>query len=456
MQQLPVLDTLTEFHNWNHTAVSRPAVVVVPQTVEALTEIVCDPAKSPSPVRPAGHFHSMNDSISTPGTQVLMNHFTGIEVDLQAGTITVGAFVSLLEIHRALQPFDMQIEVSPEIGNATAGSVACCGTKDASIGPHGLGQVSSCVVAMKLVNAKGEIEAASMMKDPARMHVLRCSYGLLGIVFEVTFRIQKQVLLQQRFTSFKLNPLPEIRELFDDADGVLALCLPYSNLLMVERRKIVPGNTPRTRRSEQVLRLRNTLWENGVSYFSTRVARNGFYNLLDQGFKLMLQSFDALGGFTSYRNESTLDFKFDREHFFDFTFWGIPVSQWTQFMPQYVQFCQAYLSTTGYRMNLPAEVYFLRQDQHSLLSFSEHEDVFTMDLVVSRPNDPNWIGFNQQFNRFVAEFGARPLLNQTKQLTREVVMRCLGAVWTQFCTLREQEDMDGRFLSPYFQSLLSN
>jgi len=32
----------------------------------------------------------------------------------------------------------MQTEVTPEIGNATAGSVACCGTKDASVA-EGLG-----------------------------------------------------------------------------------------------------------------------------------------------------------------------------------------------------------------------------------------------------------------------------------------------------------------------------
>jgi hypothetical protein len=78
-----------------------------------------------------------------------------------------------------------------------------------------------------------------------------------------------------------------------------------------------------------------------------------------------------------------------------------------------------------------------------------------MDLVDSRPNDPHWTDFNRQFNAFVSQFGARPLLSQTKQLERAVVQRCLGAAWDRFSAIRAVEDADGRFLTPYFASLLS-
>lgn len=455
MSQLQQGAPPTEFTNWCRTAISRPAAVVAPNSVDELIAIIRDRAAYPSPLRPAGHFHSMNDSISTPGTQVLMNNFTDIRVDMQKQTITVGAFVTLLDIARALRPYGMQIECSPEIGNATAGSVACCGTKDASIGPRGLGQVSSCVTAMKLVNANGEIEEASVAKDPERMRVLRASYGLLGSLFEVTFNIQKLVLLRQSYASFKLDPVPEISALFGDADGVLGLILPYSNLFMVERRRIVPDDTRPGLLSKTVLKLRNTLWEHGVSYFSTRINANWYFGLLDRGLKLTFAAFNALGGSVNYRNDSTIDFKFDRKHYFDFTFWGVPVSQWKAIVPQYIQFCKDYEARTGYRMNLPAEVYFIRRDTNSILSFSEREDVFTMDLVDSRPNDPHWTDFNRQFNYFVSDFGARPLLNQTKELDRTVVQRCFGAAWDRFSTIRTDEDANGRFLSPYFADLVS-
>jgi hypothetical protein len=103
---------------------------------------------------------------------------------------------------------------------------------------------------------------------------------------------------------------------------------------------------------------------------------------------------------------------------------------------------------------LGSEVYFINRDQHALLSFSSAEDIFTMDLVDSRPNDPDWIEFNRRFNVFAARFGARPLLNQTKQLSRDVVYQTLGKDWEQFLSYREQNDPTGRFLSKYFSDLI--
>jgi FAD/FMN-containing dehydrogenase len=103
---------------------------------------------------------------------------------------------------------------------------------------------------------------------------------------------------------------------------------------------------------------------------------------------------------------------------------------------------------------LGTSVYFINRDQNALLSFSSSEDIFTMDLADSRPNDPDWIEFNRRFNVFVARFGARPLLNQTKQLSRDVVYQTLGEDWRRFLSYREQNDPDGRFLSKYFRDLI--
>lgn len=442
-----------EFTNWARTAISRPETVAEPKGLAELVAIIRNRDKYPSPLRPAGHFHSMNDSISTPGTQVLMNNFTNIRVDPEKMTIIVGAFVTLSDIARALRPYGMQLECSPEIGNATAGSVACCGTKDTSFGSRGLGQVSSCVTAMKLVNARGEIEEASDAKDPERMRGLRSSYGLLGTIFEITFKIQQLVPLRYSYASFELSPLPDVKDVFGNADAVLGIMLPYSNILVAERRSIAGPHDHRTWLSNRVLTLRNELWENGVSFFSTRFNSNRWFYLLDQGLKLTTGALNALGGFTAYRNDSTLDFKSERKHYFDFTFWAVPISQWRAVIPQYIEFCKEYERRTGYRINLLTEVYFSSRDSSSLLSFSEAEDIFTLDHAESRTNDPRWVDLNKHFNHFVSSFGARPLLNQTKGLDRAITQRTLGAAWDRFCAIRKHDDPDGRFLSPYFDEI---
>lgn len=206
------------FSNWNQSAHSRPSVVAIPGSVDELVEIVRNEEKYPSPVRAAGHFHSMNACFETTGTQVLMHHFTDVSVDTEAMTITVGAYVKMIQIRDELRRHGMQTEVMPEIGTASAGSVACGGTKDSALGEIGLGQISSTVIRVKLVNPAGDVEEISEADDPERMRAIRCSYGLFGIIFEVTFRIQPFVQLHYSYESLRLDPTPSVEQIFGDAD----------------------------------------------------------------------------------------------------------------------------------------------------------------------------------------------------------------------------------------------
>src|SRR3712207_2537691 len=224
----------TTFRNWNNSASSTPRVVAVPKDLEELIEVVKDKETYPSPLRVGGSFHSLNECFVSEGTQILLSHFNQIRVDPEQMTITVGASVTMIRIRDVLRPFGMQTEVTPEIGNATAGSVACCGTKDASIGRSGLGQVSSTVIGARLVNADGEVETITEADDPEKMRLVRSSYGLFGPIFEVAFRIQKQTTLSYSHESFKLTSLPDRNRLFGGADGVLGFSLPYSDRIVVE------------------------------------------------------------------------------------------------------------------------------------------------------------------------------------------------------------------------------
>src|SRR5918997_2646097 len=444
----------TTFRNWNHSASSTPQVVAVPRNLEELVEVVKDTETYPSPLRVGGSFHSLNACFASEGTQILLSHFNQVRVDPEHMTVTVGAPVTMIRIRDVLRPFGLQTEVTPEIGNATAGSVACCGTKDASLGRSGLGQVSSTVIGVRLVNADGEVEKITEASDPERMRAVRSSYGLFGPIFEVTFRIQKQTTLSYAHESFKLTSLPDRDRLFGGADGVLGFSLPYSDRIVVERRRVLDETARISGFSRLRRSLRDRLWENKASFFATLLPYNRFFRVLDRLIAVSLVGLSRLGGFRGRRADSMIDFQFDRSHYFDFTFWAIPLSCWEEFIPQYIAFCRDYQRETGFRCSLGSEVYFINRDQHALLSFSPSEDIFTMDLVDSRPNDPDWIEFNRRFNVLAARFGGRPLLNQTKQLSRDVVYQTLGEDWKRFLTYREQRVPDGRFLSKYFRDLI--
>jgi hypothetical protein len=452
--------------NWNDSAGCAPVPVVYPQTIDDLEAIVKDKDKYPSPVRAGGELHSLNPCFTTDGTLVMMKHFKEIGEPAH-DTITVGAGVTMIELRdklRSHRPHALQIEVVPEIGNATAGSVACCGTKDASLGDCGLAQISSTVVAVEMVDATGTRRRVDKhtTASPTLAEVLS-SYGLLGILYSVTFSTRELQKISYHYTWFKLSPLPPIEKVLGRADGFLGFLLPYQGVLVVERRKILDSDTRIRRRDRHGLCLRNWIWEKG-STLATRLAPYNFgFWISDWAIKvvfagLAVVDFKGISHLRAHRTDAMINFKHDRSYYFDFAFWAVPASKWNVVIPEYLKFCEGFKARTGYRPALPTEVYFIRKDNHSLLSFSPKEDIFTLDMVDCRPRphfaESRWREMNQEFNHFIVRHGGRPLFNQTKELSRGIVRKALGGDWDRFCDIRAKQDPDGRFLNDFFRALV--
>jgi len=408
--------------------------------------------------------------VADGGTQVSTRGFTGIDIDSSTQTVTVGAGVSMLEIARALLPHGLQLPVMPEIGNATAGSVACCGTKDSSLG-RGPGQVSSAVVGMAIVTPRG-VEAVTEESDPDRLALLRCSYGLLGIVTAVTFRTEPAQVLEFRCENLRLKDVPTLEEVRKGADGFLAFLEPHNRSMIVERRTVDRQGPSLTTLDKQQCEWRSQVWKNGGSLVASLAGIPAMLNDLrglpltqavaahlghtaDQLITLGLENLH----FRARRHDTMIEFEADRPHYFDFAFCAFPTSRWGDIVPRYLDFCEQFERThKGFRASLPTEIYSIARDQSSPLSVSFDEDAFTLDMVHHRVKgaafDHRWLAMNDAFDEFAAAHGGRPLLNQTKRLTaalmREVLQHspALAPGWQ-----RLRAHAEPRFTSPYFRDL---
>src|SRR5262249_46318440 len=147
--------------------------------------------------------------------------------DLHNNTVTVGAGVRMIDLKNALKKRGLQLPVVPEIGNATAGSVACCGTKDSSLGPTGRGRISSTVVGFRMIRATGRDVRVTNAND---LRLIRSSYGLLGIIYEVTFQVEPRKKVWYQYARVKLDdwlttgrplPRPDGPDILGGADGFL-------------------------------------------------------------------------------------------------------------------------------------------------------------------------------------------------------------------------------------------
>jgi FAD binding domain len=462
--------------NWNGSARFTPRKVEIPSGLPELRRIVTDPA-CPKPLRAVGELHSLNDSVVTEGTVIFMKHFDKKgEPEGPPGhqTVTVGAGVRMIDLNKHLKRRGLQLCVVPEIGNATAGSVACCGTKDSSLGPTGPGHIAATVRGVRIVDATGA-DVPIGPGDP-RLPLIRSSYGLLGIVHEVTFAVQPRQKIKYQYVAVDLGgmidrgeslPGLESREILGGAGGFLGFLLPYRRRLLVERRWIARFQREIPGLDWLKLKLRTFAWRTGARPFvgPLRLLPRGLRKWIVTMWIGYLERFflgffflRLLRWFTTFRADAMIDFKRPVSSYFDFTFWAFPASEWGKIVPRFLEFCEQWQRRSGFRTALPTEVYFIRKDdpdRDALLSFCRDEDIFTLDLVNWTDEDPaGWREMNEAFNEFAALNGGRPLLNQTKELSSTVARMVWTKGWYALADARRMADPGERFLTPFFKKLL--
>ncbi len=244
--------------SWDGTWTYHPRVRVTTQSVEDIVEILTDEVRFPSPVRPAGSMHStarMNGD-DEGGTMVDMKAMNRI-LHFTDDTATVEAGVTHEELAKALKARGLQPYITTEIGNTTMAAMACAATKDSSF-PDGFGQVSSYVVGVRYVTPQGEIRELTEAESDQELQLFRSSYGLFGIVFEVTIKIRPTTALSVRHYSLSLEDFRKFFPIYKARGfAVMYYIFPYAKRVVVEIRKDNPDAAPKSR---MTWAYRNRFW----------------------------------------------------------------------------------------------------------------------------------------------------------------------------------------------------
>jgi UDP-N-acetylenolpyruvoylglucosamine reductase len=448
-----------EVHNWFGNIVSSPQVVVEPRTVQELAAIMRDSKAYPSPVRAVGSNHSTTSCwVAEHGTLVVMRHLKRI-LNIGPETVTVEAGALYIDVAKELQRHQLQFYVNTEIGSLSIGSAACCGTKDASM-PGELGQVCSYAISMKVVTPSGEFVEVTE-EQPELLQAVRSSYGLLGIVYEATFRVQPLRSLAVHHKTYRLKAFErELPGLQARGDSMMMYINPFIDKITVEFRRYRDDQHPDQASSWQ-WRLRNYAWGTlgpYVSYLATRyIPIKGLrYTVIDRfhqliNFILVL----AMRGKNTLPADQIIRYpEHSTNSRYTFSIWAFPEQGYAQTLRDYFLFCLDYYRRTGYRCDLPNVGYRIQEDASSLFSYSYHGPVMTADPVST--GNPGWEQFLQAYNAFCSQHGGSPLFNQTDQLTREHIEKAFGERLQRFEQYRKRFDPSDRLLNGFFRSLLTS
>lgn len=443
--------------NWFGNIVSHPAVIVDANSVDDIVAVMKDPLKYPSPVRAVGSNHSTAPcGVADGGTliRMKMNQILNIGQD----SLTVQADALHIDMAKALEAKNLQFYVNTEIGSLSAGSASCAGTKDASF-PGEFGQVGSYVTGVKMVLPSGDLLEVTEDAQPDLMQQVRSSYGLFGIVYEITYEIKPLTPMHVHHTTYSITDflaaLPDLKAL---GYSMMYYIFPFDDKITVEFRKYNPGAVGEPNHAAWALR--NYIWGTSGPKFGHDTEQNvsvpsiryGIIDAFNAAWRLQLETIvssdytvppDQIIQYPPVSNDSRYTFSL-----FAFAEEDFPTA-----LTSFCKFCTDYYAQKGYRSNLLYVGYRIAQDQKALLSYSYDGTVMTLDPVSTA--NPGWDDFLAAYNQFCIALNGKPLLNQTPGLTAAALQGAYGNRLKTLEATRKQYDPHDRLLNDYFRALLS-
>jgi hypothetical protein len=290
--------------------------------------------------------------------------------------------------------------------------------------------------------------------------MFRSSYGLAGVVYEVTFRVKPVEALHFTYLPRPVKDLTqdEVDEMLK-AEGMVAWIIGGTCVFQLRHQVDHPGILESLQAAG-----RRWLWDRGDAHFAHLIDQfvtdKGLRDTAQQGFmdveKLLFSTLHLFGGITVLAPDKTIDYrKTTTPNRYAFTFWAFPAAKWLTVLRDYLEFAEQYFQETGFRCNMPCGAYHIRQDQNAILSYSHDGEIFSLDPIHSSTNDAAWHAFLRRFNEFAYARGGTPLFNQSPFIERRHVEAAYGQRWLDFSAWVRTMDPGGRMLNPFFAQLLS-
>src|SRR5262249_52430416 len=272
---------------------------------------------------------------------------------------------------------------------------------------------------VKWVNPRGELEEASEKRNPDLLRRVRSSYGLCGVIYEVTLRVKPIEIAQFTYLPRPVAELTEaeVQGIIGRSDGLVCWTLGRTSVFQTKTRVADPGLLAKLQAEG-----RRLLWNNIAAFWARAIDQ-----YLDQPFEPLAQDhavrltrmvfypLDMPGAPHIRDPDKTIVYRHtDASARYAFTFWAFPRDEWLAALRAYLDFADDHYKRYGFRCNMPLGSYFVRRDDNSLLSYSSGGDVFSIDPIHAPADQGAWDAFRPEFNDSAARRNAIPRLTTSR------------------------------------------
>ena len=421
-----------------------------PTSAADIARICLDLKHFPSPVRALGAGTAQTRcSDATGGTQLDMSALNRV-LKLDTQTVTVQPGITLAELADVLGNKGLELIGGFDLANRTVGgAVSAVGLEAAAAGT--LDTFISSVVQLKFVSSEGKKYCVNR-RNMNLLTLLRFSYGLLGIIYEVTLRVRPIQAFKVRAAAWEIEDLEVLTEQFRALDaGVKLKIFPFRNRVHCEYRESSDTSETGARLAWRIKAWTVNAALPGAAYALAKMMplpklRYPCIDSIEAATETIVSKGPFSPGSTSTEQKSQTGFLRDR--LFTFSSWVFDERRFAQVVTDYRNFCREHYSRTGYRCDMPTVGYRLPKDRSSL--FSPSFETAMISLTPMSTKHDAWDDFAFEFSEFAMRNAGFPIFSQTRHLPPDYLLRALPQRLTFFKKARRQFDPQNRFLNHFF------
>lgn len=429
---------------------------VRPKRPQQIVEVLSDPRRFPSPVRPTGaNSGNPRCTLVQGGTQLDMSGMNEL-VEIGQRFVTVQAGARLRDLVRTLAEHGLELTASFEDPDRSVGGLIASGYLSCD-GAEDDGGAAGCVVSLRVVTPAGKRHYFDLRR-PEIVAKLRGSLGLVGVIYEVSLRVRRIRPYKVRSRRMTIGGLAGlVPQIAAAPGGIKIFVLPFRDRAYVEMRE---PTQPSSESRDLYWRLRDWLGNKFLPdcvhllgrFIPIRRVRDPLIDGFGEATQLLTNT--RLTDAGSNAMEQTGKFRrIGPASRTQQCCWYFPAERFGELLYAYRDFCERHYKRGGYRCDLPAVAYRMLQDRNSLLSPSFDGPAFALNLrsTIGR----GWDDFLMDFAEVAERFGGVPVFNQTRCFTRSQADKAYGERLQKFRAMRRRADPEGRMLNQFFAEFMS-
>lgn len=402
------------------------------------------------PLRPMGAGTSATDcNVSTSGTVINTTRLDLIiHIDTYQQTVTAEAGVRLGTLIAALAEKDLELIGNFDQTERTLGGALAAPCMGPGIGDHA-SLLSAQVTKMKIVTADGKV----MKISESQKHLLaafRLSYGMLGVIYEVTLRVRSIATFSASHRSMNIETFAHVCDRLAGGDvGLKFYLLPYRDQVYLDLR-----HYENSKSSAYRLPWKIKDWGESTVLPSVFKSLNRVLPMSSVRYRLMDSISAATHGIINSRlvrngNNVAAGGRHSRRkpRGLLYSTWCFPASDFSLVVKAYARFCRETFERTAYRCDMPAVGHRVTQDHSALLSPSFDEPLIALQTVTTQRR--GWDSFVLELCEFAENWGGIPLFNQTLATRADYVSQTYAGRIELFQKIRRRMDPGNRLLNPF-------